>query len=170
LFLGKSSLLLLLLVSLSGCATEGAELEAARAGGNVAALCRAAETGTSWVAGDAARALGRTGGGCAADALIALLARADAGPWARGEAAFALGKLQAAAAAPALLSALERAGHPEERYALVWALGRMCTPEAVSALEEHVSDTDLFVSRAARKGLLECGKRRAESDSGRGAL
>ena len=140
----------------AGCATDGALVEEARQGRDMESLVKLLDSETPWIAQDAARSIGEAGYLPAADALVRLLNSELADPHARGAAAVALGRLHLTAATPAIALRLERAGHPEERYALVHALSLLCTSEAVAVLEDQMSDNDVLVSRAARKGLLDC--------------
>lgn len=143
----------------SACATDGAILEEARNGRDAETLLKLLENEAPWIAHDAARALGDMGHAPAAEPLLRLVVSDTADPYARGMAAVALGKLGVAAAAPVMERQLERAGHAEERYCLVHALSMLCTSDAVAILEDRISDNDVLVSRAARKGLLECAAR-----------
>jgi len=109
-----------------------------------------------WLVEEAASGLGMAGCGEAAGALTSLMSDGDRDERVRVAAGVALSRLGRLEAAPLLVEELSRASHPEARYALVTALGRLCTREAVGALEGAVADGDIYVSRAARKGLARC--------------
>jgi HEAT repeat protein len=109
-----------------------------------------------WIVEDAASGLGLAGCSQGAEPLMALLADGDRDERVRAAAAGSLARLGRLDAVPLLVGELSRASHPETRYALVTALGRLCTPETAGALEGAAGDADIYVSRAARKGLARC--------------
>ena len=111
-----------------------------------------------WLVDDAARGLGRISHAAAIPALIAIVSDPNAGHRRRAGAAWALGQMKDLKAVVPLASALDRASDPEERFAIVEALGRIPNAEAKAALEAMKNDSDEMVAKAARKGLKTIGE------------
>lgn len=109
-----------------------------------------------WIVSDAARRLGELRAREAIPELQRILEDSAIGPYARYEAALALSRMGAPGLGGAMHLAFERAGHPEERYWLVVAVSAYCDEASMGLLEQVMSDSDIYVARAARKGYNNC--------------
>ncbi len=113
-----------------------------------------------WIVADAARGLGHHRATVAIPGLILVLEDETMGPYARLEAGLALAAMGTWEAAAPLRLAFQRAGHPEERYWLLVALSAFCNEETLGLLEQAQSESDIFLARAAFKGLEQCREHR----------
>ncbi len=142
--------------ALGACSAGIVEVQQAAYGRDCGLLAAQLSRKEPWILEEAVAGLGTAGCTQATDALMELLSDGDRDERVRAAAGVALARLRKVEAVPLLVGELARSSHPELRYALVSSLGTLCTPESVGALEGAVSDGDIYVSRAARKGLARC--------------
>lgn len=140
----------------SACSAGVSDVQDAAVRGDCDTLAAQLSRKEPWIVEDAAMWLGRAGCTQAAAPLLAVLGNGDLDERVRAAAGSALARLGKVEAAPLLVEELSRASLPEVRYQLVTALGRLCTPQTVGALEAAATDGDIYVSRAARKGISRC--------------
>jgi len=142
-----------------GCSSKVISVQKATASKNQAYLIEMlANAEEDWLIEDAAWGLARIGNKKAVPPLLAILNNSAGNSHRRAASAYALGHIRDARAVEPLIGALERAGNPEERYWIVVALGAFDCPDAKAALESVCGDSDVLVSRVAKKCLHNQGQ------------
>lgn len=153
---GRNSLAMAFALCVLSCTPRSVQVMNAAGSRDCETLQDALGDEEHWILEDAAVGAGQARCRGAIPALERVLGSPVAGPRARAEAGVALAVLNSTSSLGKILRALQVAQDAEERYWLVVATGRFCTPEALAALESAAGERNVVVSKGARKALLDC--------------